>query len=84
MLFISLQKLFSLPRYLTFCFDVFGRVAKRLDCNDKINCEIYDVTARLSNSCKTHIAQYLETLSNQAMKFGQLIDYNMRIIFIEK
>ena len=60
MLFISPQKLFSFSRYLTLCLDFFGRVAKRLYYMDKINLKIYDVTAWLTNICKTHIAQYLE------------------------
>ena len=51
---------------------------------DTVNFKIYDVTAFLTNSCNTHIAQYLESKGNQTMKFGQLIDYNMKTIFIEK
>ena len=84
MLSISSQKLFSFSRYLTCCLDFFVRVAKRLDQKEKVNFKIYDVTVRLTNNCNTHIAQYLEKKGNQTMKFGQLIDYNMRIIFIEK
>ena len=60
MLFISPQKLFSFSRYLTFCLDFFGRVAKRLDKKDKVKFKIYDVTAWLTNNFDTHIAQYLE------------------------
>ena len=68
MLFILPQKLYSFSRYLTFCLGFFDRVAKRLD-KDKVIFKIYDVTAWLTSNC------------NQTMKFGQLINYNMRIIF---
>ena len=82
MLFISRQKLFSFSRYLTLCLDFPGHVAKRLDQKDKVNFKI-TVAVWLTKNCNTYIAQYLEK-SNQVMKFGQLIDYNMRIIFVEK
>ena len=32
----------------------------------------------------THIAQYFKKYRQQTMKFGQLIEYNMKNIFIEK
>ena len=32
---------------------------KRLDEKDKVNFKINDVTTRLKNDCKPHIAQYL-------------------------
>ena len=53
--FISPQKLFSFSRYLSFCLD-----QKRLDQKDKVNFKFYDVTAWLTNSCNTQIAQYFE------------------------
>ena len=49
-----------------------------------VNFKFYDVTAWLTNNCNTHIAQYLEKIEgNQKMKFGQLIEYNMRSIFLQ-
>ena len=59
MLFISPQKLFSFSRYLNFYFD-FGHVAKWFDLKDQVNFKIYDVTAWETNTCNTHITQYLE------------------------
>ena len=61
----------------------FGHVEKRLDQKDKVSFKIYDVTAWLTNNSNTYIAQYLEKKYNQVklMKFGQLIEYNMRIFF---
>ena len=48
----------------------FGRIAKQFDQKDKINLKFYDVTIWLKN--------------NQTMKFGQLVEYNMRNVFLEK
>ena len=45
---------------LKFLSSLFGHVAKRLDQKDNPNFRFYDVTARLTNNCDTHIAQYLE------------------------
>ena len=43
------------------------------------------ITTRETNICNTRIAQHLKrTKGNQAMKFGQLMEYNMRNIFLEK
>ena len=60
---------------------LFGHVRKQLDEKDKINFKINDVTTWFTNNCNAHIAQYLT--NNQAMKFGQLIKYNMRNIFLQ-
>ena len=62
-----------------------GYVEKRLDWKDKVNFKIYFVTAWLTNNSNTHITQYLEKSNgNQSMKFGQLIEYNMTNMFLEK
>ena len=83
MLSISPQKLYSFSRYLNFCLDFFDYVAKQLDQKDKDNFNIYDVTAWLT--IVMHILpNILRSKDNQTMKFDQLIDYNMTIIFIEK
>ena len=55
---------------------------KWLDWKEKINFKIYDVTAWLTNNY--NIAQYLRSKYNGARKFGQLIEYNMRNVFLEK
>ena len=60
MLFISTKKLFSFSRYLSFCCDFIGHVAKRLDKKDKLNFKFYDVTAWLTNNYNTHVSQHLE------------------------
>ena len=63
---------------------LFGRVAKQLDLRDKVNFKIYGVTAWLTNNCNTNIARISRSKGNQAIKFGQLTDYKMRNIFLEK
>ena len=60
MLFISLQKLFSFSRYLSFFSWFLGHVAKRLDKKDNVNFKFYGDTAWSANNCNTCIDQYLE------------------------
>ena len=47
-------------------------------CLEKVNFKIYDVTAWGINNYISRIKD------NQTMKFGQLIEYNMRNIIFEK
>ena len=58
MLFILSLKLSSFSRYLNFCVDFLAMQKKRFDQKDKVNFKIYDVTAWLTNSYITHMAQY--------------------------
>ena len=44
----------------------------------------YDVTGWEANNCNTHMDQYLEKKGNEAIKFGQVIEYNTRKFFLEK
>ena len=60
---------------------IFGHVAKQLDQKDKVNLKFDDFSVCLINNCNIHIAQYLD---NQTMKLGQLIECEMRSIFLEK
>ena len=45
---------------------------------------MYDVTTLLTNNCNTHLPHISRSKSIQAMKFCQLIEYNMRNSFFEK
>ena len=56
---------------------------KRLDRKAMVNSKIYDVTNWIKNSYNTHIAKY-DCSRNPTMKFGQLIEYNMVNIFLQK
>ena len=49
-----------------------------------VNFKIYDVTDWTTNNYNTYIAHILRSNGNQAMKFGQLAEYNMKNIFLEK
>ena len=64
---------------------LFGLVAKRPDKKDKVNFKFSDVTAWLTNNRDTYILPNISrSKGNQTMKFGQLIEYNVRNIFLEK
>ena len=60
---------------------LFSHVEKWLDWKDEVNFKIDDVTTWLTNNCNAHLPR---SKGNQAMKFGQLIEYNMRNNFLEK
>ena len=53
-------KALSVLKILKFLFWLFGYVSKRLDYKDKVDSKIYDVTTWLTNSCNTHLGQYLK------------------------
>ena len=52
---------------------LFGHDEKRLDKKDKINFKIYDITTYISRN-----------KINEIMKFGQLMEYNITNILVEK
>ena len=61
---------------------LFGHVGKRLAKKDKANFKFYDVTPWL---IVIHILPNISrSKGNQTMKFGQLIEWNTRNIFLEK
>ena len=82
--FFFILKSLSVFKIFKFLSWLFRHVEKWLDWKYKFNFLSYDVTKREANKCKTHIVQYLTKKSNQKMKFGQLMEYNMRYIFLEK
>ena len=72
--FISFLFLFWFSRYLNVCPDFFGYVVKKF-MTSKIGKQIIAV----------HILSNISiSKSNQTMEFGQLIECNMRNIFLEK
>ena len=83
MLFILLQKPLSFLRCFIFCPDFFGHVGKRFGKKANVNFKIYDVI-NWETSYKSNIAQYLKSVSNQTIKFGRLIKYNIRKNVLEK
>ena len=84
MLFISPQKLFSFSRYLNFCLDF--SVMQQNNLIRKIPLIANFLTSQSGQ--QTIVIHILPNISrsegNQRMKFGQLIEYNMINIFLEK
>ena len=78
--YFTLNALFVL-KVFEFLSWLFSHVEKRLDWKDEVNFKIDDVTTWLTNNCNPHIAR---SKGNQAMKFGQLMEYNTRNNFLEK
>ena len=62
----------------------FGHVAKQLDKKDEVNFKFYDVRTCLTNNPNTILPNFSRSTGNRTMKFGQLIECNMRTIFLEK
>ena len=50
---------------------------------NKVNFKIYDVTTWETNNCNTQLPYISESKGDQTIKYGQLIEYNMRNIFFE-
>ena len=82
MFFISPKKLFSFWRYLSFCSDFFFHVGKWLDVKVKVNFKIYHIANW--EIIETHtLSSVSRSKGNQTIKFGQLVEYNIRNIFFE-
>ena len=84
MTFISPKKLFSFSRYLKFCLDFF--IMQQSNMTRKI--WLISEFMTLQPGQQTIVIHILPNISrskgNQTKKFGQLIEYNMRNIFLEK
>ena len=78
-LYFILKAIFFLEIF-KFLSRIFAYVEKRLDKKAYLIFKIYDATNWATNNYNTNIIQYL----NQTMEFGQLIQYHMRYIFLEK
>ena len=72
---LTLKALFVLKIFKLF-FDVFGYVGKQLDSKAKVNFKIFDVI--YITYCPTSQSD------NQTMKFGELVEYNVRNTFLQK
>ena len=59
---------------------LFGHIKKR----DKDNLKVYDVTTWKTNNCNNILSNISRSKVNQTVKFGKLIEYNMRNNFLEK
>ena len=82
--YFTSEALFFL-KIFKFFSSLFGHVAERLDKRDQVNFKIYGFTAWLPESCNIYILSNISRIErNQTMKFGQLIECNMRKVFLEK
>ena len=61
----------------------FGYVEKHLEKKVMVNFEIYDVTNWIRNNHNTNSTNISGSKGNQAIKFGQLINYSVRHIFLQ-
>ena len=73
----ALEILTLLPR-------VFGYTKKQLVKKATADFKIYDVTDWATNNYNTHIPNIARSKSNQTMKFGQLMENNVKNIFLTK
>ena len=83
--YLTLKALFVL-KIFKFLSSFFGHAEKQLDQKYKVYFKIYDVTTWETNNYITHIAQLpiSRSKNNQTMKFGQLKEYKLRNIFLQK
>ena len=76
--------LFSFGKYLNFYSDVFSHLQNGLGKKAKVSLKICDVI-NWEKIITIHIFPNIwRSKGNQTMKFGQLIEYNMRHIFLKK
>ena len=85
MLFISpFYLLFLFLIYFNFCPDFFDHAGKRLDKSTTVNFKF--MTSQTGKQITTtHILSNISrSKDTQTVKFGQLIEYNVRNIFLQK
>ena len=81
--FYFTSKALSILKVFKFLSWLFGHIAEQVDNENKVNFKFCDVTAWLT--IVLHILCNMSRIKgNQTMKFGQLIECNMRNIFLEK
>ena len=80
--FLFHLKNFLFLRYLNFCPDFF-RSCTKTDKKTSFNFKIYDVVNWEKNNDNIHIDEYLKlSKGKQTMKFGQLVEYNVKHTFL--
>ena len=84
MLFISTQKFFSFSRYLSFCLDFLVMYQNGLIKNIRLISNFTTLKLGKQTIVIHILPNILRSKGNQKMKFGQLIECNMRNIFLEK
>ena len=75
--FYFTSKALLVLKVLSFCYDFLVMYKKWLYQKDTVNFKIHDITTWF-------LPNISRSKNNQAMKFGQLTEYNMKNIFVEK
>ena len=83
-LFILSKKLFSFLWHSNTFSDFFGSAEKRLDQKDEVNFKIYDLINYETNTSVYVLPSISKSKDNQTIKFGQLVEYDLRNIFLKK
>ena len=81
--YFALKSLFILKVFKVLSW-LFGHVEKRLDYKDNVDFEIYDVKTWEVNIAMQILLNISRIKDNQRLKFGQLIQYNMRYTITRK
>ena len=71
-------------RYLSFCLDLFFMYKNGLIRKIRLVLKFMTSQRGYQNNCNAHIANIPRSKGSQTMKSGQLIEYNLRNIFVEK
>ena len=69
---------------ICFCSYLSGHIRNWLDKKDKVNFKIDDLIYWETDNYNTHTAQHSRNKDIHTMKFGHLMGYNVRYIFIQK
>ena len=77
-------KSFFILKVLKFLSYFFPHVEKRLDYKGKVNSKIFGVTSGKQTILIHILPNILRSTCNQKIIFCQLIEYNMKNIFLEK
>ena len=84
MLFISPKKLFLFLRYLSFCLDFLFMYQNSLIKKIRLTSNFLTSQPREQTIVIYILPNISRSKGNQTMKFGQLIECNIRNIFLEK
>ena len=84
MFFISSQKLFPFSRYLSFCIDFLAMYQNSLIRKVRLTLKFMTSQPGLKTIAVHILPNISQSRDNQSMKFGQLIEYNKKSIFLQK
>ena len=78
------QKTFSFLSYVNFLSWFFGHILKCLNKKAKADVQIDDVTDWQANNYNVYIPNISKSKCNKTVKSGQLIEYNVRMVFLQE